>query len=140
MFINIIGVKTSLSMVWPWGAQCGRIGTPYPSTTPERFKSPTTGLEDVLFTTGTNEDAANFIETKKRLARYVGACSYHGTATASLVIEMMTEPTFTMVSRPVQPILKKEEGGEINDSEHKILLLNYSIEMPTLLMTRKKQG
>ena len=65
MFYNIIGVKPRLSMVWPRGGQGGRIGTPNLSTVPERFKSPTTGSEDVFFTTGTNEDGANFIKTKK---------------------------------------------------------------------------
>ena len=65
MFIYIIGVKTNLSMAWPRGGQGGRIGTFNISTVPERFKSPTTGSEDVFFTTGTNEDGANFIKTKK---------------------------------------------------------------------------
>ena len=137
MFINIIGVKTSLTVVCPRGGQGGRIGAPYPSTTPEQFKAPTTGLGTVLFMTGTNEDAANFIETKKRLARYVGTCSYRGAAKASLVIETMTKPTFMTVSRPVQPILKKEEGGKIDDSKKEILLLN--LRLPSLSMTRKKQ-
>ena len=65
MLLNIIGVKTSSSMVWPRGGQGGRIGTPNLSTVPERFKAPTTGSEDAFFTTGTNEDGANFIKTKK---------------------------------------------------------------------------
>ena len=69
-------------------------------TTTKKFTAPTTRMEDVFFTTGTNKEAANFNETKKRLARYVGTCNYRGAATAPLVIETMTNPTFTATSRP----------------------------------------
>ena len=62
-------------MVWYRGGQSGKTGSDYSPTTIEKFTALTTGLEDVFFTTGTNEDAANFNETKKRLARYVGTCN-----------------------------------------------------------------
>ena len=52
-------------------------------------------MEDVFFTTGTKEDTVNFLETKKRLARYVATYNYRGAATVSLVIKTMTNPTFT---------------------------------------------
>ena len=136
--INIIGVKTSLSMVWPRGVHGGRIGTPYPSTTLEQFKAPTTGLEDILFTTGTNKDAANIIDTKKRLARYVGTCSYRGVAKSSLVIETMTEPTFTTNTRPTKPTLKKEGGVAVDDSVKEMLLLDYSIEVAKFIDNEKE--
>ena len=115
MFINIIGIKPNLSMAWQRGGQGGKTGSTYPSTTPEKFTAPTIGMEDVFFTTGTNEDAANFLETKKRLARYVGTCSYRGAATASLVIETMTNPTFTTASRPKKPNFKLEGGDKVDD-------------------------
>ena len=56
------------------------------------------------------------IETKKRLARYVGTCSYRGAAKASLVIKTMKDPMFTTVSRPDKPNLKKEGGDKVDDS------------------------
>ena len=118
-------------MVWPRGGQGGRIGTPYLSTTPEQFKAPTTGLEDVLFTTGPNEDAANFIETKKLLVRYVGTCSYRGAATAALVIE-------TTNLRPIKPTLKKEGGDAVEDAVKEILLLDYSIKVAKFIDDEKE--
>ena len=50
----------------------------------------------------------------------------------------MTEQTFTTISRPVQPILKKEEGGKFDDSEKEILLLNYSIEIAKFIDDEKE--
>ena len=82
-------------MVWYRGGQSGKTGSECSPTATEKFTAPTTGLQDCYFTTGTNEDAANFNETKKRLARYVGTCNYRGAAAASLVIKTMTNPTFT---------------------------------------------
>ena len=83
-------------MVWGIRAQSGKTGSEYsqPDTEKNKFKAPTAGLTDVYFTTGTNEDAANFNETKRRLARHVGTCNYHRAAAASLVIKMMAPPTF----------------------------------------------
>jgi hypothetical protein len=34
-----------------------------------KFKAPTPGLEDVVFTTGLTKDAVNFEENKKKLGR-----------------------------------------------------------------------
>ena len=73
-------------MVWQRGGQGDKTGSKYPSTTTKKFTAPTTWMEDVFFAMVTNEDAANFNETKKRLARYVGTCNYRGAATASLDI------------------------------------------------------
>ena len=88
-------------MVWRLGGQSGKNGSGYsePITDKNTFKAPTTGLIDVFFTTGMNEDAANFNETKRRLARHVDTCNYRGAATASLVIETMTPPTFTTTKK-----------------------------------------
>ena len=70
-------------MVYGYGGQSGKNGSGYsqPNTDKNTFKAPTTGLTDVFFTTGMNEDAANFIETKKRLARHVGTCNCRGCST-----------------------------------------------------------
>ena len=138
MFINIIGIKHILSMVWQRGGQSGKTGSTYPSTTSKKFMAPTTGMEEAFFTTGTNEDAAKFLETKKRLARYVGTSSYCGAATASLVIETMTNPTFTTVSRPDKPNLKKEGGDKVDDSTEQMLLLDYSVGISKYIYDQKE--
>ena len=127
-------------MVWHRGDQSGKNGSTYPSTTSKKFTAPTTGMEDVFFTTGTNEDAANFIETNKRLARYVGTCNYRGAATALLVIETMNDPTFRATSRPAQPNLKKEGGKKVDDSTEKMLILDYSVEIAKYIEDQKETG
>ena len=102
-------------MVWYARGQSGKTGSEYSPPTTEKFKAPTTGLTDVYFTTGTNEDAANFNDTKKRLARHVGTCNYRGAAAASLVIETMTPPTFKTSNRPDEPTFKDEEGQKFSE-------------------------
>ena len=138
MFINIIGIKHNLSIVWQRGGQIGKTGSTYPSTTSEKFMAPTTEMEGVLFTTGTNEDAANFLETKKRLARYVGTFSYRGAATASLVIETMTNPTFTTASRPKKPNFKKKSGDKVDDLTEQMLILEYSVKIAKYIKDQKE--
>ena len=111
-------------MVYGYGGQSGKNGSGYsqPDTDKNTFKAPTTGLTDVFFTTGMNEDAANFIETKKRLARHDGTCNYRGAATASLVIETMTPPTFKTPKRPDEPTFKDEAGQKLSEGQEKLAL------------------
>ena len=125
-------------MVWYRGGQSGKTGSEYSLTTTEKFTAPTTGLQDVYFTTGTNEDAANFNKTKKRLARYVGTCNYRGAAAASLVIETMTNPIFTVTKRPDQPILKTASGDKIDKAQEKILILDYGVEIANYIEDQRE--
>ena len=118
-------------MVWQRGGQGGRSGTPKTPTTPARFTAPTSGLEDVWFKTDTFQDAADFLEMKDKLARYVGTCNYRGAATASRVMDTMTLPTFTDVKIPDQPTFKDKDGAEVDKTQKEILVLNYSMEMST---------
>ena len=118
-------------MVWQQGGQGGRSGTPKTPTTPTQFTAPTTGLEDVWFKTDTFQDAADFLETKDKLARYVGTCNYRGAATASRIMDTLPLPTFTDVIRPDQPTFKDEEGTEVDKTQKEILVLNYSMEIST---------
>ena len=118
-------------MAWQRGGQGGRSGTPKTPTTPAQFTAPTTGLEGVWFKTDTFQDAADFLETKDKLARYVGTCNYRGAATASWVMDTMILPKFTDVKRTDQRTFKDEEGKEANNTTKEILVLNYSIEIST---------
>ena len=108
-------------MVWQRGSQGGRSGTPQTPTTPARFKAPTTGLEDVCFKTDTFQNAADFLETKDKLVRYVGTCNYRGAVTASWVVDTMTTRTVTDVKRPDKPTFKNAEDEELDKTQN-----NYS--------------
>ena len=138
MLTNIIGIKPIQAMVWYRGGQIGKTGSEYPPTTTEKFTAPTIGLQDWYFTTGTNEDAANFNETKKRLARYVGTCNYRGAAAASLVIETMTNLIFTSTKRPDKPTLKTAGGEKVTDAQEKILILDYGVEISNYIEDQKE--
>ena len=125
-------------MVWYRRGQSGKTGSESSPTTTEKFTAPTTGLQDCYFTTGTNEDAANFIETKKRLARHVGTCNYRGAAVASLVSETMTSPTFTTMKRPDVPTLKDAGGEKVSEAQEKILIIDYGVVMANYIEDQKE--
>ena len=95
-------------------------------------------MTDVFFTTGMNEDAANLNETKRRLARHVGTCNYRGAATASLVIETMTPPTFKTSKRPDEPTFKDEAGQKFSEGQEKLALVNYQVVMSNYIKDRKE--
>ena len=103
-----------------------------------KVHGPDDRITNVYFTTGTNEDAANFNETKKRLARYVRTCNYRGAAAVLLVIETMTNPTFTVTKRPDQPTLTTASGDKIDDAKEKILILDYGVEMANYIEDQKE--
>ena len=46
-------------------------------------------------------------------------------------MDTMTLPTFTDVKRPDKPTFKDEDGKEVDNITKKILVLNYSMEIPT---------
>jgi hypothetical protein len=50
------------------------------------YKAPTAGLETELFRTGQPKDVADFKETVKKLAQYVGVNFKHGAALAQQAI------------------------------------------------------
>ena len=118
-------------MAWQRGGQGGRSGTPETLTTPAQFKAPTTGLEGVCFKTDTFQDAVELLETKDKLARYVGTCNYRGTATALWVMNTMTTPTFTDVKRPNKPTFKNKDDEEVDKTQKELLVLDYSMEIAT---------
>ena len=125
-------------MVWYRGGHSGKTGSEYSPTTTEKFTAPTTGLQDYYFTTGTNEDAANFTETKKRLARYVRTCNYRGVAAASLVIETMTNPTFTTTKRTDAPTLKNAGREKVTEAQGKNIIIDYGVEMTSYIEDQKE--
>jgi hypothetical protein len=75
------------------------------TTTPSTYSAPTAGLQKVLFSFGSTKDAAEFITTKSKLARFVGTQSWPGAAAASMAMEDMAEPILTP---PIRPKLEQE--------------------------------
>ena len=125
-------------MVWYRGGQSGKTGSDYSPPAMEKFKAPTTGLTDVYFTMGTNEDAANFNDTKKRLARHVGTCNYRGAAASSLVTETMTPRIFTTSKRPYEPTFKDEDKVKFSGGQEKLSIINYGFIMANYIKDPKE--
>ena len=68
----------------------------------------------------------------------MGTCNYRGAATASLVIETMTNPTFTATKRPDQPNLKISTGDKVDEANEKMLILDYSVEIANYIEDQKE--
>ena len=63
-----------------------------------KFKAPTPGLEDVVFSTGLAKDVVNFEENKKKLSRYCAFTFKSGGTMVQRAIETMTAPTFNKLA------------------------------------------
>ena len=83
------------------------------------------------FKTDAFQDAADFLETKDKLARYVETCNYRRAATALWVMDTMTTPTFTDVKIPDKPTFKNEEDEEVDKTQKELLAFDYSMEIAT---------
>ena len=125
-------------MAWLQGDQGGRSGTPKTSTTPERFKTPTSGLEYVFLKIDMFQDEADFLETKTLLARYAEACNYRGAALALWVMDAMTSPTFDEVVKPNKPNFKDAQNNEVDKTQKELLLLDYSMEIANYIKDVKE--
>jgi hypothetical protein len=82
----------------------------------EKYRAPTPGLEDRIFTVGTAKDAANFIDVKKDLARWVGVNFKIGSSMAQAAIDDLVEPNIT---KP------RDLGATPTQMETKIWELDY---------------
>jgi hypothetical protein len=82
----------------------------------EKYRAPTPGLEDRIFTIGTAKDAANFLDVKKDLARWVGVNFKIGSSMAQAAIDDLVEPSI------VKP---RDLGATPTQMETKIWELDY---------------
>ena len=77
--------------------------------TKSKFKAPTPGLEDVVFTTGLAKDAAGFEENKKKLGRHMAVTFKMGGTIVKQAIETMKVPAFSKPADLPQNATKMEE-------------------------------
>ena len=72
----------------------------------EKYKAPTSGLQDYLFTHGTVHDATNFTKVRDALVQYVGGSSLYKYATEQALAAMknLVEPTFPDPPDPTEPV------------------------------------
>ena len=67
------------------------------------YKTPTAGLENVVFKMGTVQDMAVFEEHKKDLERYVAVNFKEGGLMPQQALDAMVTPTFTAPADPIDP-------------------------------------
>ncbi|KAL7504016.1 hypothetical protein ACHAXN_001720, partial [Cyclotella atomus] len=83
-------------------------------TKKDAFKAPTSGLESMIFKQGTAKDAAQFVETKKALAKHVGATFKYGNNMAQRAIDRLEAPT---LDEPTDPMVQSNPptAAELKD-------------------------
>ena len=68
-----------------------------------KFVAPTSGHEDVHFTTGSTKDAVAFQDTVRKLARHVStAAGWKQGPTPGKAMTNLQDPVFNPLSRPVR--------------------------------------
>eukprot|EP00956_Cyclotella_meneghiniana_P039152 scaffold166732_cov36-Cyclotella_meneghiniana.AAC.1 len=91
----------------------------------EKYKAPTPGLEHLVFTIGTAEDATNFTKVKDGLAEYVGGSGRYKYRTEFAVnaVNDLVEPTFVEPADPparaANPTIADEKARMRWDEEFK---------------------
>ena len=72
------------------------------TTSKTKYKAPTSGLEEVVFTWGTARDAAKYEEVKSELSHHVGVQSWKHATETSKAMAGLEKPGFTKPIRPVR--------------------------------------
>ena len=81
-----------------------------------KFVAPTSGHEDVYFTTGSTKDAAAFQDTVQKLARHVStAAGLKQGPTLGKAMTNLRDPAFNPPTRPVRKYFKNTDGAETTD-------------------------
>jgi hypothetical protein len=103
-------------------AGAGRGGY-HPRKQSEKFKAPTAGLEDQIFTCGSAKDAAAYDEVRKKLS-YWASVNFKGAgaAQAQAAIEQLVEPTL------VEPTEANDADGIVAIEKWKVAFNKYNKE------------
>ena len=81
-----------------------------------KFVAPTSGHEDVYFTTGSTKDAAAFQDTVQKLSRHVStAVGWKQDPTLGKAMTNLWDPMFKPPSRTVRKYYKNMDGKEVTD-------------------------
>ena len=81
-----------------------------------KFVAPTSGHEDVCFTTGSTRDAAAFQDTVQKLARHVStAAGWKQGPTLGKAMTDLRDPAFNQPERPVREYYKNTDGMTTTD-------------------------
>ena len=75
------------------------------------YTAPTPGLKNVLFTRGTTQDAAKFIDTVETLARYVGVQAWSQSTVAAKAMIELVAPSYSQPLKPVRYYYVTPEQG-----------------------------
>ena len=89
----------------------GTSGGSAPDAKP-KFVAPTSGHEDVYFTTGSTKDAAAFQDTVQKLARHVStAAGWKQGPTLGKAMTDLRDPVFVPPVRPLRLFHQNTDGG-----------------------------
>ena len=82
-----------------------------------KFMAPTSGHEDVYFTTGSTKDVLAFQDTVQKLARHVSTAAgrKQGPTFGKAMIDLLINPVFNQPSSPVRKYHKHMDGTVTTD-------------------------
>ena len=108
-----------------WYSQGNGSETSATQIIPPRLWGPMTGLKDVVFKAGKAKEAADFLDTKTKLLRYVGTQSFHRAAMTLRLLNKMEVMEFKKPDR--QKNLKFED--DLKESERLLQASNYQLDV-----------
>ena len=92
------------------------------------FLAPTKGYEDAFFTSGTAKDAAQFMDKKEHLSRYVATLVWKQDSVLAKVMTNLKDPALIVPARPTRTYLCGS-GPDAVDKTDWITLVVVNIPM-----------
>ena len=99
-----------------------------PTTTKKTFWAPTKGHEDLLFTSGTAKDAAQFTDTIAQLSRYMATLGWKQASALAKVMTDLKDPALVAPARPTRTYLHGS-GPDAVETTNRITLGVVSVLM-----------
>ena len=91
----------------------------------DKFVAPTAGLGNVYFTTGSTQDAAEYQDTVRKLARHVATTSWKQASVLSKAMTDLKDPTSELPTRPTRKYIT-EDGAEVDNRVNAKGVLNVA--------------
>ena len=103
---------------------------PSPARSATKYRAPTVGLEDWVFTISSTKDAAKFELVKEELGKHFFTHYWSYVADAEMAFETLTEPTY---NKPAEPVIPERfynyKDNSVENPEYKSKSLCYRMQL-----------
>eukprot|EP00957_Ditylum_brightwellii_P012227 923632-Ditylum_brightwellii.AAC.1 len=90
-----------------------------PRISEKEYRAPTVGLEDKIFTVGTNDDATKFEIVKEELGKHFTTQPWSDGTNAVMAFETLTEPTYLEPWEPDIPAKFVVDADDVSTQDPK---------------------